>query len=252
VKEIPVTFKSGGEQVVGMLHLPKKKKCPAVVCFHGFTGNKPEAHRLFVLAARELARNGVAALRIDFRGSGDSSGDFSEMTISRELEDARAAMKFIRRRPEVDPARVGVLGMSMGGMVSALLLGEDKKVTVAVLWSPVANFHRLWSTRMTPQVEADLAAKGIADYGGWPVVKKFIEDGMTHDPVKSLAKSKAEILVLHGDIDDAVPVEESARYTNAARREIIRGADHVFSSLAWTKQVLDLTSSWFLRHWSLA
>ena len=253
MSELPVTWKVGGEQIVGMLHTPDHvtgRKWPAVVFLHGFTGNKPESHRLFVLTARQLAQAGIGALRFDFRGSGDSAGDFSEMTISRELEDARAAVAFIRGQPNVDTQRVGLIGMSMGGMVSALLLGEDAGIPAAVLWCPVADFHRLWSSRMNDKVSADLSSTGIADYGGWPVGKNFIEDGMKHDPVKSLARSKAEILVLHGDGDDAVPVQESAMYRNVTRREIIPGADHTFNSLAWVKQVTELSATWFVRRWT--
>ena len=146
MKEKPITFKVSGEQVVGMLHLPAKgkAKCPAVVCFHGFTGSKTESHRLFVKMARMLAEAGSICLRIDFRGSGDSEGDFSQMTISREIEDARAALKFLRARSDVDPKRIGILGMSMGGMVSAYVLGSDKNICTSVLWAPVGNPRCLW------------------------------------------------------------------------------------------------------------
>ena len=69
-----------------ILHLPTARdaSCPAVAFFHGFTGTKVEPHRIFVKTARELAAIGFYVLRFDFRGCGDSAGDFSEMTIGGE------------------------------------------------------------------------------------------------------------------------------------------------------------------------
>lgn len=248
MQEYPITFRSGGGQVVGMWHLPRgasrRRRCPAVVFLHGFTGSRHEAHRLFVLSARRLARSGIAALRFDFRGSGDSAGDFSDMTLSTELADARAAMRWVRRRPEVNPDRVGVLGMSMGGMVSALLLGEDRRIPAAVLWCPVADFGSLARMNRPYMQSAAYRRRGIADYGGWPVSRRFVEDGLRHRPVEALSRSAARVLILHGDADQAVPVTESERY-RVVRREIIRDADHTFSSLRWTDRVVRRSAEWF-------
>ena len=62
--ELPLQFVNKGEKVFGVLHLPKPKgKFPCVVMFHGFTGNKAEAHFLFTKTARRLAENGIAAFR---------------------------------------------------------------------------------------------------------------------------------------------------------------------------------------------
>jgi hypothetical protein len=230
-----------------MLHLPERARAPGVVFLHGFTGCKHETRRLYVLTAREMARHGIASLRIDFRGSGDSAGDFSEMTITRELEDARAAVAFMRGRSEVDASRIGALGMSMGGMVAALLLGEDPGITAAVLWCPVCDFSALIRRQA---LDSAFAEGDVADRGGWPVGKAFAVDGLTHRPVEALARSKARVLILHGDRDQAVSCEESLLHKNVARREIVSGADHCFSSLAWAQQVVDSSSRWFRQCWS--
>jgi dipeptidyl aminopeptidase/acylaminoacyl peptidase len=252
--EKPVVFKSAGEQVVGMLHLPRKSKGkhPAVVCFHGFTGNKQESHRLFVKVARMLAAAGQVCLRIDFRGSGDSEGDFSQMTPSGELLDAVNALKFLRGRPEVNPKRIGVLGMSMGGMITSLLLEKDKGIKTAVLWSPVGNPRRLVEVRMNEQTRHQLDTMGIIDNGGWAVGKEFIGEMMALNPLKAVVKAKGPILIIHGDRDEAVPMSETYAYIDALKAakktvdyRIVAGADHVYSSLAWEAQVLGLTLAWF-------
>jgi alpha/beta superfamily hydrolase len=69
--ELPLAFKSEGKQVIGILHLPKKKKSPLIILSHGWSGNKLGAwNAFFVKAVREFSKNGFAVLRFDFRGSG--------------------------------------------------------------------------------------------------------------------------------------------------------------------------------------
>jgi uncharacterized protein len=110
-----LSFDVNAQRCHGMLHLPLepfKPPFPCVTLLHGFTGTHLEPHRLFALMARQLAGRGIAAFRFDFRGSGDSEGDFGEMTVTRELEDARAALRLLEARAELDRARFGVLGWS--------------------------------------------------------------------------------------------------------------------------------------------
>src|SRR5207244_3810038 len=86
--ETPVTFECKGQQLVGMLHVPDGRgRFPAALLLHGFTASKTENHRMFVKLSRQLASQGIASLRFDFRGSGDSAGDSEDMTIRSEMAD---------------------------------------------------------------------------------------------------------------------------------------------------------------------
>ena len=73
-----------------MIHRPERARArrggPGVVLFHGFTGDRMESHWLFVKCSRALARAGIASLRFDFYGSGESEGEFSEVTLQGETE----------------------------------------------------------------------------------------------------------------------------------------------------------------------
>lgn len=79
----------------------------------------------FAILADELTRAGIAVLRYDDRGVGQSTGDYAAATVSDFASDAQAALDYIRTRPEIDPARVGVLGHSEGGLYAALLGPEE-------------------------------------------------------------------------------------------------------------------------------
>jgi uncharacterized protein len=252
--ETPIVFRVNGQQVVGMLHMPDRRKgrVPAVVFFHGFTGTKVEPHRIFVKTARALAAAGIAALRFDFRGSGDSGGEFSRMTVTGELKDARAALAFLRKQKGIDPARIGVVGLSMGGAVAAEILGEDRAIRAAALWSPVASLEKLIRNHMPPTGRRQLAQMGVVDDHGNAVGKMFFDDSVRHRPVKAIARTKAAILLVHGSNDGTVPVEASGEYERALRkarravvRHVIEAADHTYNSLEWETQVIALTLGWF-------
>ena len=96
-EERPLVFTNKrGQRLFGVLHLPaSKERVPVVVMAHGFTDDKTGDNRLFVKFARVASRHGLAVLRFDFAGSGDSEGDFSQVTINSELDDLLSAVDYV-------------------------------------------------------------------------------------------------------------------------------------------------------------
>src|SRR5208337_4739124 len=138
--EQPVIFTNKGQQLVGMVHVPAQARpLPAVVMYHGFTGHHMESHLLYVKIARALAKAGIGSLRFDFRGSGNSEGNFSKMTVSSEIDDAMVALDFLSGQSWVDDERIGILGLSLGGGIAAVVSGRDDRVKATVLLSAVAR-----------------------------------------------------------------------------------------------------------------
>jgi len=238
--ETQVAFVSGGEQLCGMLHLPARIPAPGIIMCHGFTGHKAETHRLFVKAARDLASHGLVALRFDFRGSGDSGGDFREMTVSREIEDAGAALDYLVSRTEVKADRVGVLGLSLGGCVAACLAGRDARVKALVLWAAVAHPARV-ADRLLPE----FGDSAVLDMQGWGLGRGFIEDIASIQPLKELASYAGPSLVVHGSNDETVPPSDALDYRVAlggrCRSHLVQGADHVFSTLGYEAEAIRIS-----------
>jgi len=224
----------------GMLHLPARTPAPGIIMCHGFTGHKAETHRLFVKAARDLASHGLAALRFDFRGSGDSGGDFREMTVSREIEDAGAALDYLVSRTEVKADRVGVLGLSLGGCVAACLAGRDARVKALVLWAAVAHPSRI-ADRLLPE----FGDSAVLDMAGWGLGRGFIEDIASIQPLKELASYAGPSLVVHGSNDETVPPSDALDYRVAlggrCRSHLVQGADHVFSTLGYETEAIRIS-----------
>ena len=238
--EIQVGFESDGEEIFGVLHTPERLPAPGVVMCHGFTGHKAEAHRLFVRAARDFAQHGLCALRFDFRGSGDSAGEFRDMTISREIADAAAAFAFLASRPEVIAERIGVLGLSLGGCVAACLAGQEERIRALVLWSALAHPERL-----TERFSGCFGADGVHDMQGWDLGKGLLDDVPNIRPLDSLRNYAGPSLVVHGTRDESVPSSDAAEYRVAlggrCQLHFVEGADHTFSSLRWTAEAVSVS-----------
>ncbi len=133
-----VTVPNGGITLAGTLTLPEGDgPFPAVVLVSGSGPQDRDEmvfqHRPFLILADRLARAGIAALRYDDRGFGKSTGDFRSATTEDFAQDALAAVRFLRGRPEVAAERIGILGHSEGGLVAPMAAGRSKEVAFVIL-----------------------------------------------------------------------------------------------------------------------
>ncbi|MCS7064888.1 MAG: alpha/beta fold hydrolase [Fimbriimonadales bacterium] len=235
---------SRGKRMAGVLHLPDgRRRVPAVLMLHGFTGHKVETHRLFVHTARRLAAAGFVALRFDFLGSGDSEGEFEQMTIRGEVEDALNALAFLREQRRVDTARIGMLGFSLGGCVAALSLPRAGEIKALALWAPVSNPTRWMPATGVPERPVNIGGNrvGVGFYRELPELK----------PLETVRPYKGAVLVLHGAADAAVSPQEGRAYENAFGQarpfefRLISGADHIFSTPEAEQSLIQQTLEWF-------
>jgi len=249
--ERPVTFENQGQQIVGILHMPERETpAPGVVLCHGFTGTKSEAHWIFVKLARRLAAEGMAVLRFDFRGSGDSAGEFKDVTISGEVSDARRAVEFLAEQPGVERTRLGIVGLSLGGCVAASVAGESPLIGATVLWAPVHDPDVVFA-RFLPEHVAfphEFAP-------GMLLGRAFVDELPHIDPVATLTKTRGPVLILHGANDQSLPPDLSTSYAEALKaagvpceREVIEGADHTFSGVKDEQIVIERTVGWLRKH----
>ncbi len=244
-----------------MLHLPERRMAeatPVVVLCHGFTGTKVEPHRIFVKMARHLASRGIAALRFDFLGSGDSEGNFEDMTLGGEISDTQKALDWIAQNAEkegLDAARIGLLGLSMGGLVAACTAGRDKRVKALTLWGAVSDLKASLARNQKDRKDSIRPTPGgLVDYGGNLLGKPFFAEFPKIRPVEEIVKFRGPVLIVHGTNDDREPASNADAYFAAVsgrdprnRKILIEGADHTFGSLAWERQVLDATAVFFIK-----
>lgn len=232
----------GSHQLAAVLHSGRRPARHCVVLAHGFTGNKGEHARLFVDTGRALAAAGMDALRFDFMGSGDSTGDFVDMTPNTEIADLHAVIKWAGRRY----SNVGVLGLSFGGAV-AICATSQRPAGIAALctWSAVPSFA-FW---MPKPAAADLDSRNVSRVG-----RRFFSDRPKVDVPAAYAKITCPKLQIQGDADLPGFREEFARYFPSApgpkRHLVLRGADHVFTRATDRRRVINKTVRFFRRQFA--
>jgi hypothetical protein len=244
-----------GKTLRGMLHRPagvfSRPRAPGVVMFHGFTGDRMESHWIFVKCSRALAEEGIASFRFDFSGSGESDGDFREVTVRGEIAEGRAAVEFFRGQNGIDAEHVGLLGFSMGGAVAAAL-APSLEVQALVLWSALAHTARLRElmVKLTKPIPGKPAA---VEYDAREISVRFMDDALKVEPIRHLKQYKGPTLILHPGKDESVPASHARDFYRACGAKtkdlvVIPGADHVFTSLAWEREVITRTVEWFGRY----
>jgi uncharacterized protein len=245
---------SAGHVLRGMLHNPGPSndgRPPGILFLHGFTGDRMESHWLFVKCSRALERAGIASLRFDFFGSGESDGAFREASLGTEVADAHDAAAFLRREGGIDPERLGIVGLSLGGAVAALV-AEPVRARALVLWSAVAHLPimRKFADSFTrPLPDAD----GDVEYGGHRVSQNFLAAADRLDPLRGVAALTAPTLIIHPERDEHLPLTHPADYfrsSGAAIKEkvIVSCADHTFTSVGWETEVIGRTVDWFRKN----
>jgi len=139
-REEDVTFDDApaGVKLAGTLTLPQGAGTfPAVVLVAGSgpnTRNEPLlGHQVFLVLADHLTRNGIAVLRYDKRGVGQSTGDYAKATTADFADDAEAAAAYLRSRAEIDARRVGLIGHSEGGEIVPMVAAKDPAVAFIVM-----------------------------------------------------------------------------------------------------------------------
>jgi uncharacterized protein len=137
--EEEVTFKNSVENfdLAGTLTLPEGTgPFPAVVMITG-SGQEDRnetvfAHKPFLVIADYLTRNGIAVLRYDDRGFGESKGNAAKATSLSFADDAAAAVGYLLSRPEINPEKIGLAGHSEGGLIAPIVASKNKDIAFIV------------------------------------------------------------------------------------------------------------------------
>ncbi len=137
-KEISFKNEIDNVELSGTLTIPRGKgPFPAVVLVSGSgPQNRNEEllnHKPFLVLADFFAKNGIAVLRYDDRGVGQSKGDFSSATTSNFAYDAQAAFLYLKNLKKIDENKLGIIGHSEGGMIAPMVAVADTQVRFIIL-----------------------------------------------------------------------------------------------------------------------
>ncbi|MBW2700147.1 MAG: alpha/beta fold hydrolase [Deltaproteobacteria bacterium] len=238
--EIPL---ASGMKLAGVLHIPddrpKGEPTAGVLICHGMLSYKDSPKHLGL--ARQLAEKGLAVLRFDFQGRGDSPGDLMGLSFTRQVIEARAALETLRRETGVE--RFALVGSSMGGAVATILAASGLRgLEAMVTFAAVARPADLGPRMVDAKGLAVWRDRGWLDFEGERVGIAWFDDAQVTEVLGPAARVSCPWLILHGEQDDVVPVEESRALHEAcpvhSRLEIITGADHQFNAPEHLAQIM--------------
>ena len=226
-----VSFQSESQKISGVLHLPDREHPPCVIASHGLLSSK-DSEKYIALGER-LSNEGIAMLRFDFRGIGESEGRLEDDTVSRRITDLGAAIDFILTRPGLG-GRLGLVGSSLGGYVSLFKAAMDTEIRAVVIWA-------------TPFHLDDLGSKKQEENHPLPG-KSFFKDFPRHRLLPVLSRV-SNGMVVHGEKDELVSVDQAWEIFNSLGTykeiRILEGADHRLTNPDHRQRATDLTVAWF-------
>ncbi len=245
-----------GHVLAGTLTIPKGTRgaVPAIVTI---TGSGPQerdeailpvkGYRPFREIADALGRNGIAVLRMDDRGNGESGGNGSSATSLDFADDIRAGLAFLRGRREIDGARLGLVGHSEGGIIAPLVAATDSMLRGIVLMAGPAytgrriiEFQNRYAIERTANVPASardsLVRVALRAVDSSAKAQPWLRYFLDYDPTVTAATVRTPVLILQGATDqqvtpDQAPILESAFKAGGNRdvtTQVFPATNHLF------------------------
>lgn len=240
-------FSSDGIKLAATLTLPPGDTKSCVILCHGI-GYGRNIEDIFPDLALLLSNKGLAVFRFDFRGHGDSAGKQREFTISGQLKDIEAAVSWIKTAGYLN---LGITAISFGAGAAALYAARIPGAikSLAFLF-PVIDYGSLleqktgWAKQyFGPDAIINIETRGFAKIGsrGFEIGRELIAEMNDFKPWREISKIKIPVLFVHGDADDAVPLQDSIKYSrnmNNSKLEVIAGGEHGLSN---SKEIINKT-----------
>ncbi|XPF94481.1 alpha/beta fold hydrolase [Colwellia sp. RE-S-Sl-9] len=243
-----VEFTSGDHKLSGLLETPETNIKFYALFAHCFTCGKDVAAASRI--SRALTAKGIAVLRFDFTGLGNSDGDFANTNFSSNIQDLVAAADFLRK--EYSAPKL-LIGHSLGG---AAVLGVAEKVeesvAVVTIGSPSDAAHV--AHNFAAHID-DIEANGEAEVSlagrNFKIQKQFLDDinsyGNSH-----ISKLKKALLVMHSPVDSTVNISEAEKIYQAALHPksfvSLDNADHLLSHKKDSEYVAEVIAAWASRY----
>ena len=243
-----VEFISGEHRLSGLLESPESEVKFYALFAHCFTCGKDIAAASRI--SRALVQKGIAVLRFDFTGLGNSDGDFANSNFSSNIQDLIAAADFLRT--EYQAPRL-LIGHSLGG---AAVLGVAQYVeeasAVVTIGAPLDAAHvaknfalQLDDIEKNGKAEVNLAGRVFT------IEKQFLDDIKRYD-TRHIGQLKKALLVMHSPIDSTVNISEAEKIYQAALHPksfvSLDDADHLLTNKRDAEYAADVIAAWAGRY----
>lgn len=233
-----ISFYSDGLKINAWLHLPESEnsneRIPAVIGSHGFLSDGTSAK--MIALAEALNEQGIAFLRLDHRGCGESEGRFAEVTsLDGRCQDLISGISILKSHPRLN-GRFGIFGSSMGGSTAISAFGKINAKAIVTLAAPVKGSSII---------------RRPDDPNPHNLTEDFYETGLKFDISESLPLLR-NCLVFHGEADQVVPCSNANEIINSANEPkniiIFENGDHRITNEKHQKILIDEAVKWFVSY----
>lgn len=224
-----------GTRLSATLVDPSRPGRGSCVLVHGISSDKSEGG-LYDELASSLAEIGLSVLSLDLRGHGSSEGAQNEFSLSGAANDIVAALSFMKDRMPKSPA--SLVGASFGGGVCMHVGQHLADLQCLVLLNPRTNY-RPWiegsslfaDGRVSEAGQRSLRSRGYVERAGFKIGRALANELATWTPMLAPRAAATPVMVLHGDRDSAIPIDETRRFfapSDDTEFVVIDGAEHGF------------------------
>lgn len=225
-----------GHKIACTLHVPDSPSKHIVIFCHGYRGSSIGPGRLFVTLARMLSTNGIASLRFDQYGSGNSEGDFYSSSFLDWIQTTSEIVEEYQNQGY----KVSLLGQSMGAATVIAVASKVPTVCSFVAWAPDPNVEKFI-----------LPAEGYFEEGGQRVQAKYWSEAYKTNIAQQLRTVAAPGLIIQCENDEYVSKENHEAIARNAQPhhylEMLRGHKHSTWSFEQGQSVLEKSIRFILQ-----
>ena len=246
-----VTVKRDGLTLRGTLLKPEGvDKCPITIINHGLMSNRgKERDCMFRMLAEKLLARGIASVRFDFNGHGESDGDFQDMTVIGEILDACKIMEYVLSLDWV--TEIYIMGHSQGALVGGMTAGfYREKVKKLAMLAPAATikddalsancFGSFYDVNTPPEYIPMKNNEGE----DFKLGQAYMRTSRTLPVYETTGMFRGKTLIIHGTNDEAVGVYGARRYAGYmenVKLHIIEGETHGLDTFSLESVIDEVT-----------
>jgi pimeloyl-ACP methyl ester carboxylesterase len=249
MNKMEVEIKRDGLTLHGTLTKPDQDNFNLVILMHGFTANRNT--ELLNKLSEKFENLGMATLRFDFNGHGQSDGDFEDMTVLNEIADGKSILDYARSISGVK--KIYLLGHSQGGVVASMLAGYyHDKIDKLVLMAPAATLKDDAIKGSTRGMTYDPnSIPDELDMGNGLILGGMYLRTAQSLPIYEISKLfTGPVCLIHGTDDKVVNDIASKRYDEAYQDDelhLLDGVDHRFSEPEKRQKAIDLVAEFLTK-----
>lgn len=246
------TIKWKDDDLILSVDYPNKiyNEYKVIIICHGLIGSRVGVDRLFVKASNLLTEMGYLVIRFDYKGCGESSGEYGRNRLSDLIDQTEAMIQFAY--DELSIKELILLGHSLGGAVALFTAINNSRVSRLIQWAavgkPAFDIKRIFGEERL----SELAEKEVVDFYGYSFYQTYFDSLSDYFPIESCRQFSGDVLIAHGTVDKDIPYQYLNEYKQEYLRRdkgtvetlLIENGEHTFSSSSQFNQLINGTIKW--------